>query len=297
MCLQKVEKTSRDTTHRILSYLSKIFHYAGATGRIDRDLTFGLSGILKKYKRGHYAAIEVEELPELLLAIHSNKARLYTQTFLALRLLMLTAVRTKELIGAKWVEIDFDRKVWTVPTERMIMKKQHFVPLSRQAIEILQKLKEMHGHREFVFPSIPRPRQPMSNATILRALERSGYAKIMTGHGFRSLFMGISKQELGYRNEVPDRQLAHLPTNSIDRAYDRAQFIEQRITLMQDLADSYDRTLTHHLQQKENNDRADNQQSKATRDKHDKFSVSKQARNNERLPSNLPLAELLAMEG
>src|SRR5207244_1905346 len=113
--------------------------------------------------------------------------RLYRQTYLAIRLLFLTFVRTGELIEAKWSEIDFDKAMWTIPPERMKMRTPHLVPLSRQSLEILTELKNLSGTRDYVFPSLPRPRKPMSKGTILVALKRMGYSNRMTGHGFRSL--------------------------------------------------------------------------------------------------------------
>ncbi|MBA9076552.1 tyrosine-type recombinase/integrase [Rufibacter quisquiliarum] len=254
-CLQKVEKTGPEMARRVLSMCSRIFHYAGATGRADRDMTFGLKHGLRRYTQGHYASITLDELPGLLEAIHSNRARLYPQTLLCLRLMLLTFVRTCELIEAKWEEFDFGKAMWTIPAERMKTRKLHKVPLSRQALAILHELKELNGRREYVFPSIPRPRKPMSNGTILKALERMGYKNRMTGHGFRALAMGVLKQNLNFRHEPVDRQLAHVPRSSVDRAYDRADYLPQRITMMQEYADYLDSLTTNPQQQRKNHDR------------------------------------------
>lgn len=153
---------------------------------------------------------------------------------------MLTFVRTGELIGAKWSEINIEKAEWIIPPERMKMRRAHVVPLSSQALAILTELKEMHGKRDFVFPSVPNPRKHMSNLTILKGLERLGYKGRMTGHGFRALAMTTIKEKLGYRHEVVDRQLAHVPLSKVDRAYDRAQFIKERTTMMQEWSDYLD---------------------------------------------------------
>lgn len=246
-CLQKIEKTAPEMARRIKQLVSHILRYAIVTNRIDRDLTIGLEMALVKYRKGHFASINIDDLPKLLTALHSHKARLYHQTYLAIRLMLLTFVRTSELIEAKWEEIDFDRAMWTIPAERMKMRSPHLVPLSKQSLHILRELRTMNEHREHIFPSLPRPKQPMSKGTILMALKRMGFGKRMTGHGFRSLALGILKEKLGYSHEIADRQLAHVPKNSTDRAYDRAQFLLQRTEMMQNYANYLDDVCQIHL--------------------------------------------------
>jgi integrase len=241
-CLRKVDGTAPDMARRIKQLISAVFKYAIATGCVENDVTYGLELALKKYKKGHFAAIDLEELPDLLMALHNHKARLYHQTFLLIKLMLLTFCRTGELIQARWAEIDMEKALWIIPAERMKMRNPHLVPLSKQALAILAELHQMNGKREYVFPSIPRPSKPMSNGTILVALKRMGYGNRMTGHGFRTLALGILKEKLGYSHEVADRQLAHVPKSSTDRAYDRAKFLEQRKTMMQAYADYLDNT-------------------------------------------------------
>ena len=240
-CLQKIDKTAPEMSRRMKRISSHVFKYAIATGRTETDPTYGLECALRKYKRGHYASITVDEFPDFLLKLHDYKTQVYRQTYLAIQLMMLTFVRTQELVEAKWSEIDLEKAMWIIPAERMKMGLAHMVPLSRQSIEIFKELKEMNGHRTFVFPSVPRPRNPMSKNTILQAIKRMGYAHRMTGHGFRSLALGLLKEKLGYSHEVADRQLAHVPKSSVDRAYDRAQFLPQRIAMMQVYADYIDK--------------------------------------------------------
>jgi integrase len=239
-CLQKIEKTAPEMARRVKQLISHICRYAIITGRTETDPTIGLETALKRYRKGHFASLDIDELPAFILALHSHKARLYQQTFLAIRLMFLTFVRTGELVEAKWSEIDFGQAMWTIPAERMKMRNPHLVPLSRQALEILTELKAMNGHREFVFPSLPRPRKPMSKGAILVALKRMGYNGKMTGHGFRALALGILKERLRYTHDIADRQLAHTPKSSTDRAYDRARFLPQRIEMMQRYADYLD---------------------------------------------------------
>lgn len=240
-CIQKIEDRGRhDLARRVLQTTGQILRYAVVTGRTERDITPDLKGALKKYKKGHHAAIDSGELPDLLRAVDQNDARLFKQTILAIRLMLLTFVRTQELIKATWDEFDFKNSMWTIPAERMKMRQQHLVPLSRQTVKILNELKEEFGDKGYVFPSVVRRNKHISNNTILKALERLGYHKKMTGHGFRALAMSTIKEELGYRHEVVDRQLAHQPKNKVDRAYDRAQFVPERIKMMQKWADYID---------------------------------------------------------
>lgn len=240
--IRKIEKRgAHELARRQLQKCGEIFRYAIAIGKATRDPSADIREALKPVKKTHFAALDVSELPEFLQAMDKNNARLYRGTRNALKLMLLTFVRTSELINARWEEIDFDKKEWLIPAERMKMGKEHVVPLSRQAIAILKDQKEIAGQWDHVFPSVVRPRQSISNNTILGAIKRLGYQGRMTGHGFRALAMSGIKQELGWRHEVVDRQLAHTPRNKIDKAYDRAMFIEDRRIMMQEWSDYVDR--------------------------------------------------------
>lgn len=172
--------------------------------------------------------------------LHTNQARLMPLTHLSVQFMMLTFVRTGEMIAAEWSEFDFDERMWLVPAKRMKMNKDHLVPLSDQAFDVLQKIRGLHTNQTFVFPSRGNPRSCMSNNTILMALRRMGYQGQMTGHGFRSLAMSTIMEKLGYRHEVPDRQLAHSKRGDVNKAYDRAMFLDERKVMMQDWADYLD---------------------------------------------------------
>ncbi|MDF7820200.1 tyrosine-type recombinase/integrase [Runella sp. MFBS21] len=240
-CIQKVEDRKKyDLAHRVLQMMGQIIRYAVITGRAERDITVDLKGALKKYKKGHFAAIDAEQLPALLKAIEKNDARLFKQTIIALKMMLLTFVRTSELINATWDEFDIGKKIWVIPAERMKMRITHLVPLSEQVIALLEELKELYGDEGYILPSAFRKNQPMSNNTILKALSRLGYHKTMTGHGFRALAMSTIKEKLQYRHEVVDRQLSHQPKSKIDKAYDRAQFLSERTKMMQEWADYID---------------------------------------------------------
>jgi integrase len=236
------ERGAHELARRARGTCEQIFAYGIGTGKADRNIALDLRGTLEAFKRGHYAAFDADELPAFLSKLEKNEARLYPQTIRATKLLMLTFVRTSELINAAWDEFDFANKVWNIPAERMKKGRPHLVPLSRQAIELFNEQKEDTNifQTPYVFPSQIEPRKPMSNGTILGGIKRMGYKGEMTGHGFRSLAMSTIKERLGYRHEIPDLQLAHSKGNKIDAAYDRAKFIEERTKMMQDWADYID---------------------------------------------------------
>ena len=237
--LREIEKRGAfEVARRTLQISGQILRFAIITGRLERDVSVDLKrGALKPMKRTNYAAMEAKDLPEFIRKLERNEARLLNQTRLAVELMMLTFVRTSELIKAKWTEFDMKEAMWLIPAERMKMRKEHLVPLSSRALEILKELKTTNGHREYILPSVTNPRNHMSNNTILMALDRMGYRGVHTGHGFRALAMSTIKEKLGYRHEVIDRQLAHAPGNQVDKAYDRAKFLDDRKVMMQDWAD------------------------------------------------------------
>ncbi len=235
------DRGAGEMASRALQNCGQIIRYAVQTGRAKYDVTSGLKGFLKRRAKKHYGSIKVDELPALVTKIRRNDGRLFKQTRIALELMMLTFVRTSELINARWDEFNIEQRRWTIPAARMKMRIEHVVPLASQTVALLEELHKISGKREHVFPSIPRPRQPMSNATLLRALARMGYHKIMTGHGFRALAMGAIQEKLNYDFSVVDRQLAHQRKGAINQAYDRAEFLDKRHEMMQAWADYIDK--------------------------------------------------------
>ena len=195
--LRKIEnRGAGEMARRAAQYCGQIFRYAVVTGRTDRNPTADLKGALKPVRHGHFAALEPKDLPEFLHTLERNDARLYVLTRLAILLMLLTFVRTGELINATWKEFDLDGAEWAIPAERMKMRKPHIVPLSKQAVAILRQIQTMNGNYQWVFASPTKPRRHMSNNTILKALERLGYKGRMTGHGFRALAMTTIKEKL-----------------------------------------------------------------------------------------------------
>ncbi|PXW78329.1 phage integrase family protein, partial [Nitrosomonas sp. Nm84] len=144
--------------------------------------------------------------------------------------------RTSELIGARWEEIDLDKKQWRIPTERMKMKTPHIVPLSDQAIAVLEKIRDLAADQVLLFPSERRDGKSMSNNTILYALYRLGYHSRMTGHGFRGIASTIL-HERGYNHDHIELQLAHSKRDAASASYNHALYLEPRAHMMQDWAD------------------------------------------------------------
>lgn len=229
------ERGSYDLAHRVLAVCGQVFRYGIATGRCKRDISADLRGALTPHKKKHQAAVRPEELPELMRAIIGYDQMGDRQTCLALQLLAYTFVRTNELIGAEWAEFDIDAALWVIPAGRMKMKAEHVVPLSSQSLAILEELKTICGGSRFIFPGRNRDK-PISNNTILFALYRLGYKGKMTGHGFRAV-ASTALNEMGFRPDVIERQLAHCERNEVRGAYNRAEYIKERRAMMQSWSD------------------------------------------------------------
>ena len=234
--VRKIEhRGAHDLAHRVLQVASQLFRYGVATGRCERDPAPDLRGALTPHKSKHQAAVAPEELPALLRAIDGYGELGDKLTAYALRLLVLTFVRTNELIGAEWSELDLDSAIWIIPATRMKMRSEHVVPLSRQAIEVLREIRAIGCSSRYVFPG-RNPDKPISNNTMLFALYRLGYKGKMTGHGFRAVASTILN-EAGFRADVIERQLAHCERNEIRGAYNRAEYLPERRKMMQQWAD------------------------------------------------------------
>ena len=222
---------SYDLAHRVLQVCGQVFRYGVVTGRCSRDPAADLKGALTPHKKKNQAAVKPEELPELLRAIATYETTGNRQTQLALQLLTLTFVRTNELIGALWTEFDLDNALWIVPAERMKMRSEHVVPLTSRALEIIAELKTIAGNSRYLLPG-RNPNKPISNNTLLFALYRLGYKGKMTGHGFRAVASTILN-ESGFNPDAIERQLAHCERNEIRGAYNRAQYMPERIKMLQ----------------------------------------------------------------
>ncbi len=229
-----------DTARRVMQMCGQIFMYAIATGRAERNPVPDLRGALKTPVVKHHSFLQAADLPAFLRKLDSYDGSL--QTKLGLRLLLLTFVRTNELRGAKWSEIDWDKSEWRIPALRMKMKELHIVPLSRQAIEILLELKQLTGSHAYLLPNQHNPATFMSENTMLYAIYRMGYHSRATGHGFRSTASTILNEH-EFRSDVIERQLAHGERNRVRAAYNHAQYLTERRKMMQWWADYLDESV------------------------------------------------------
>lgn len=242
--LRKVEQRgAMDVTKRARQIASGVFAYGVLLGRCQHNPVIGLEKALAPRKPGHFAAVSPEELPELVKAIQRNDARLYVQTRNALQLLMLTFVRPGEMRFARWKDIDLANATWTIPAERMKMRRDHVVPLSRQAVAILseQRAQVAMLKSEWVFPGQNSWLKPISECTLVNAVKKLGFRGKHTAHGFRALARTAIREKLDYPVDVIEKQLAHEPKGMLRATYDRTQFLAQRRQMMQDWADYIDR--------------------------------------------------------
>ena len=240
--IKAVEKRGAvDTAGRILQRIKAVYRWAVTHERIEANPMLDLmpAEILKPRQMRHRAAMDDKDLPDFLPKLDAYDGD--PLTVLALRLLMLTATRPGEVRGARWAEFDLAAALWTIPPERMKMKAEHRVPLSRQALDVLKAAQALSGGRDLVFPSAyyVAKDQPLSENTFNSALARMGYKGSATAHGFRALFSTVAN-ECGMNPDVIERQLAHKERNEIRAAYHRSQYMQDRARLMQWWADYLD---------------------------------------------------------
>lgn len=238
--LRKIEsRGAHEKAQRCREYAGRVFRYAVATGRAERDPSGDLRGALTPVKVKHHASItDPKAIGALLRAINGFTGSFITKC--ALQLAPLVFVRPGELRHAEWPEIDFDKKEWRIPGHKMKMGEVHIVPLSRQAIEILQSIHPLTGDSQYIFPSIRSGARPMSENTVNGALRRMGYEKDeMTGHGFRSMASTLL-HEHGWPHEAIERQLAHAERNKVVAAYNYAEHLPKRREMMSWWADYLD---------------------------------------------------------
>ncbi len=241
--MRKIEEHGEEIAHRLLQVCGQVFSYAVITQRVSSNPTVSLRGALKPVVKNSHAFLKPNELPEYLKKLEAYDGAL--QTRMALRFLLLTFVRTGELRGAAWSEIDLDKAEWRIPAERMKMRDPHIVPLSCQAITVLKEMKPISGNWQYVFPNQHKPSGQMSENTILYALYRMGYHSRATGHGFRSTASTVLNEN-GFPPDVIERQLAHSERDKVRAAYNHAQYLPERRKMMQWWADYLDEIAMKH---------------------------------------------------
>ena len=224
--LRKIEKRGAlEKMRKVRQRCSEVFRYAIATGRAEYNPAADLSSALEVHQSNHFPFLKADEIPEFLRALESYTGSKIVQ--IATKLLMITGVRTIELRAALWQEFDLDNAIWEIPAERMKMRRPHLVPLSTQALDLLNELKTMTGNYRYVFPGRNDPSKPMSEAAINQLIKRLGYGGRLTGHGFRHM-MSTILHDAGFNSQYIELQLAHVDSNRIRGTYNHATFIEER---------------------------------------------------------------------
>jgi len=242
--IQKLEdRDATSMTRRVLNTCSQVFGFAvheelmdiNPAKNIDAKLAF------KPHVEKNFKRVSAKELPALLRDIdrYGDEFAGTELTRLGLQLLAYTFVRTSELIGARWDEIDLKKGVWQIPAERMKMRNPHIVKLSKQALAIFKRLHDITGGRDLVFPNAKSPKKSMSNNTLIYALYRLGYHSKMTGHGFRGIASTILHEQ-GYPHAHIELQLAHSEKDKVSSAYNYAEYLEPRAKMLQAWADYLD---------------------------------------------------------
>ena len=180
--------------------------------------------------KNNLPSIEPSELPNFLYRLAHTNITSVTRTLIEWQLHTMT--RPSEAAGAKWAEIDFHNAIWVIPAERMKKQREHQVPLSKQALSLLYFLKDVSGHTEFLFPGLRNRSQPVNSQTANAAIKRMGYHGTMVAHSMRSI-ASTTLNEAGFQPDIIEAALAHLDNNEVRRAYNRAQYLEQRKVMMQ----------------------------------------------------------------
>lgn len=218
-----------ETVRRLVQRINEIMIYAVNTGLIDANPASGVGMAFEKPKKQNMPTLRPEELPKLMRSLIMSNLSVSTRCLIEWQL--LTLVRPSEASGTRWAEIDLDAKLWTIPAERMKAKREHVVPLSPQALEILEVMKPISAHREHLFPSRNDPKQSMNSQTANAALKRIGYGGKLVAHGLRSI-ASTAMNEAGLNPDVIEAALAHSDRNEVRKAYNRTTYLSQRKDLM-----------------------------------------------------------------
>lgn len=218
-----------ETVRRLVQRINEIMIYAVNTGLLDTNPASGVGMAFERPKKQNMPTLRPEELPKLMRSLVISNLLLSTRCLIEWQL--LTLVRPSEASGSRWEEIDFDAKLWTIPAERMKSKREHIVPLSPQALDILEVMKPISVHREYIFPSRSDPKQPMNSQTANAALKRMGYGGKLVAHGLRSI-ASTALNEAEFNSDVIESALAHTDKNEVRRAYNRSTYLEKRKEMM-----------------------------------------------------------------
>lgn len=235
--LKKVEQGGRiETTRRVKQYANRIFKFGIGFGHCERNPASELpDDIFKKADKTNYAhTTDPKVLAQILRAIEGYQGDICTLK--ALELAPMVFLRSKELAGLRWDEIDLENSLIEIPAERMKKKRPHLIPLSKQAIEIIEFMKPLSGDCDYLFPSPRTKLRPLGEQTLNPALHRLGFKHIQTFHGFRHTASTMLNEQ-GFIGDVIEKQLAHEETNKVRGAYNKAQYMKQRKEMMQAWSD------------------------------------------------------------
>ena len=228
--LRKIEAEGmHETCYRVRQRLEAIFDYAGIEDHCIGNPSKGLQRIFTKPKSKSLNSLPISELPKFISKIDASEG-VYPSTVLAMKFMILTFVRTGELRLADWKEFDINctEPLWVIPGERMKMGKTHHVPLSRQAVSILEDMQQYSGPKGYVFPQVRNPKKPMSNNTLLYFSNRLGYAGRNTIHGFRTVASTILHESSRWNHDAVEKQMSHLVGTKVSRAYNKAEHLKER---------------------------------------------------------------------
>ena len=248
--IREVEKAGHyDAAHRLKQAAGQMFRYAMASGIVEADPTYALAGAMHPKNTKHYPRItEPDRVGQLMRDIRDKGSSPVMRIFLQMH--AYTFVRPKEIREAEWTEFDFDKNFWRIPAEKMKMRRLHIVPLARQVLELLTKLKVMTGHGRYLFPAwgAMDGSRHISENTENKALRDRGYLSTeMVGHGFRGMASTLLHNSGLWPSQVIEIQLSHLDSNSVRESYNDADYMERRIEMMQWYADYLDELMMRPL--------------------------------------------------
>ncbi|MFP3495682.1 integrase domain-containing protein [Pseudomonas sp. SIMBA_059] len=222
-------KGSLETVKRLSQRLNEIMTYGVNSGLIHANPLSGIRSVFKKPKKKNMAALAPDELKELMVAIANASIKRTTRCLIEWQLNTMT--RPAEAATTCWADIDFEKRIWTIPAERMKKRRIHIVPLTDQALALLEAIKPYSGHREYVFPADRDPRTHCNSQTANMALKRMGFEGRLVSHGMRSMASTILNEH-GWEPELIEVALAHVDKDEVRNAYNRAEYIERRRPMM-----------------------------------------------------------------
>lgn len=234
--LRAVERTSGPAAALLLrGWISSTFRFGVAVGKCERNPVADLHGAMPRHKPKHYRTISARDIPAFLAALESDPhCRRTVKVYL--RMLLMTFVRPSELAEARWNEVDLSASLWRIPAVRMKGQREHLVPLSAQVLAMLKELQVLSAGSEYLFPAERDCRCAMNRDVPRQILKRLRWHDRLTLHGFRSL-ASTCLNEIGWRADVIEMQLAHKESNATRAAYNRAAYLQERASMMKAWSD------------------------------------------------------------